>query len=115
MPVVDKILGQVAGTNGFAGAYSPLYVVPTSTTNTVCSTISICNTASVAATYRIGLTASVNTSPALTEHIVYGASVPANDTVFLTLGITLEGGKEVLVASSASTVVFNMFGSEKTP
>ena len=114
MPVTDKILGQVAGTNGFAGSYSVLYVVPTST-NTVCSTLAICNTASAAATYRIGLTASANTSPFLSEHIVYGASVPANDTVFLTLGVTMEAGKEVLVASSASTVVFNMFGSEKTP
>jgi len=114
MPVTDKILGQVAGTNGFAGSYSLLYLCPTST-NTVCSTLAICNTASAAATYRIGLTASVNSSPSLTEHIVYGASVPANDTVFLTLGVTMEAGKEILVASSASTVVFNMFGSEKTP
>ena len=113
MPVTDKILGQVAGTNSIS-SYNALYVVPAST-NTVSSTIAICNTAATAATYRIGLTASANSSPALQEHIVYGASVPANDTVFLTLGVTMEAGKEILVASSASTVVFSVFGSEKTP
>lgn len=113
MPVVDKILGQVAGTNS-TSTYTQLYVVP-ATTNTVCSTIAVCNTASSAATYRIGLTESGSASPLLAEHIVYGTNVPANDTVFLTLGVTMEAGKKVLIASSASTLVFNMFGSEKTP
>ena len=113
MPVTDKILGQVAGTNSIS-SYNLLYLCPAST-NAISSTIAVCNTAGTAATYRIGLTASANASPALQEHIIYGASVPANDTVFLTLGVTMEAGKEILVASSASTVVFSVFGSEKTP
>lgn len=105
-----KVLGQVAGTAA-ASTYTVVYAVPTSTT-TVISTLSVCNTASTAATYRIAL-AQASATPTQAEHLVYGASVPANDTVFLTLGVCMTATvKWLMASSSASTVSFAAFGVE---
>lgn len=112
MPTTEaiKVLGQVAGTAS-VGTYTLVYSCPTST-STVVSTISICNTASTTATYRLALSTSSST-PTQAEHLVYGASVPANDSVFLTLGICATSTQKFLVASSsASTVSFGAFGVE---
>jgi hypothetical protein len=105
-----KVLGQSAGTAA-ASTYSVLYAVPTSTT-TVISSIIICNTASTAATYRLSLS-SASASPTQAEHIVYGSTVPANDSVFLTVGATMTSTvKWLMISSSASTVSFSAFGVE---
>lgn len=100
---------QVQGTSG-VGTYTTLYTTP-SDTQAVISTIAVCNTASSAATYRIGLDDEAGT-PGASEWIIYGASVGANDTVFLTVGITLAPQKFVRVSSSANTVTFSAFVSE---
>jgi hypothetical protein len=100
---------QVQGTSGLT-TYATLYSTPAST-QAVVSTIAICNTASAAATYRIGLDDEAGT-PGASEWIVYGSSVSANDTVFLTVGITLAPEKYIRVSSSANTVTFSAFVSE---
>jgi hypothetical protein len=100
---------QVQGTSS-VGTYSTLYTTP-SNTQAVISTIAICNTASAAATYRIGLDDTAGT-PGASEWIVYGANVGANDTVFLTVGITLAPEKYIRVSSSVNTVTFSAFVSE---
>lgn len=102
MPTVYKTQ-QVQGTSA-VGTYATLYSTGASTT-AVLSTIGICNTASATATYRIGITGSAGT-PGVGEHIVYGATVPGNDSVFLTLGLTLGNTEFVRVSSSANTVDF---------
>lgn len=109
-----KVLGQSAGTAA-ASTYALLYAVPTSTT-TVISTIVVCNTASTAATYRISLS-SASATPTQAEHIVYGTTIPANDSAFLTVGVTMstvspQNVKWLMVSSSASTVSFSAFGVE---
>lgn len=107
-----KVLGQSAGTAA-ASTYALLYAVPTSTT-TVISTIVVCNTASTAATYRVSLSAA-SAAPTQAEHVVYGATVPANDSVFLTIGATMTSTiKWLMISSSASTVSFSAFGVETT-
>jgi len=102
MPIAYKTQ-QVQGTAS-ASTYATLYSTPAATT-AVLSTISICNTASTAATYRIGVCGSAS-SPGVGEHVVYGATVPANDTVFLTVGLSLSALKFIRVSSSANTVDF---------
>lgn len=102
MPTTYKTQ-QVQGTAGVS-TYATLYSTGASSTAVV-STISICNTAATAATYRIGVTGSAGT-PGAGEHIVYGATVPANDTVFLTVGLTLGNTEFIRVSSSANTVDF---------
>lgn len=103
-----------AGVQGTAstGTYATLYNVPAAT-SAVLSTIAVCNTAGSAATYRIGFDTTAGT-PDATEWLVYDASVPATDTVFLTVGVSLETGSYIRVSSSANTVTFQAFVSEIT-
>lgn len=100
---------QVQGTAS-TGTYATLYNVPAST-EAVISTILVCNTASASANYRIGLDTSAGT-PGVSEWLVYDATVGANDTVCLTLGVCLDAGKYLRVSSSANTVTFSAFVSE---
>lgn len=100
---------QVQGTTS-TGTYATLYQTPAAT-EAVISTIVVCNTASASATYRIGLATSAGT-PSASGWLVYDAVVPANDTVTLTLGISLDANKFIRVSSSANTVAFSAFVSE---
>lgn len=107
MATTYKVLGQSA---------------PSATTNTnvytvgagksaVISTISICNRNTSADTYRIAIRPAGATIS--NEHyIVYGATVPASDTVNLTLGITLAATDVVTVYAGTTTLSFSVFGSE---
>lgn len=108
MPTTYKRSG-VQGTAA-VGTYATLYTVPASTVGVI-STISICNTSASASTYRIGFSATAGT-PGASEWLVYGASVAANDTVFLSLGVSLQTGQSIRVSSSADTVTFQAFVSE---
>jgi len=101
---------QVQGTTAI-DTYTTLYNTPSATTANI-STIAICNTASAAAAgYRIAITSS-ETTPSASEWLVYDASVPENDTVFLTIGISLSANKYLRVSSNADTVAFTAFVSE---
>lgn len=110
MATVYKILGQVQGTAA-VGTYSTLYTVPASTSSVI-STVTICNQAATDATFRLAVAAAA--TPTTAEFIVYGATVKANDTVTLTLGLTLQAAKLIVVSSSANTTSFGAFGSEIT-
>lgn len=96
-------LAQVQGTAS-TGTFSTLFSTGAAETAVV-STISICNTASAAVTYRIGVSTAAGT-PAAAEWIVYDNTVPGNDTVFLTVGLTLGNTKYIRVSSSANTCAF---------
>ena len=107
MPTTYKVLGQV---NPSATTNATLYTVP-SGTQTVVSTISICNQASTAATYRIAIRVAGATLSA-EEYIVYGATVAASDSTFITSGLTLGATDVITVYSSSANLSFNAFGSE---
>lgn len=106
-----KILGNVAGSGNLA-TYSTLYNTP-SLTSAVISTITICNQTGAAITYRLGIASSA-TDPSSSEFLAYGATVAANDTIALTLGITLQAGKFLRVSTSSSSVSVIAFGTELT-
>ena len=107
MATTYKVLGQV---NPAATTATTLYTVPAST-QTVVSTITICNQAATAATYRIAVRVAGSALSA-EEYIVYGATVPASDSTFLTVGLTLGATDVVTVYASSANVSFNLFGSE---
>ena len=107
MPTTYKVLGQV---NPSATTATTLYTVP-SATQTVVSTISICNQASTAATYRIAVRIAGSALSA-EEYIVYGATVAASDSTFITSGLTLGATDVLTVYSSSANLSFNAFGSE---
>lgn len=110
MPTTYKRQG-LQGTTAVS-TYGTLYTVPAATT-AVLSTIAICNTAGASATYRIGFATSA-IEPSAADWLVYGGTVPANDTVFLTIGVTLNTGTLIRVSSSANTISFQAFISEIT-
>ena len=100
---------QVQGTAS-TGTYVTLYMTP-SNTEAVISSIVITNQSSSAITVRIGLDATAGT-PGASEWLVYDAAVAGNDTVALTLGITMDAAKFIRVSSSAATCNFSAFLSE---
>lgn len=104
-----KILGQVAD----ASANDvELYLVPAST-EAVISTIVICNREAAANTFRIA-TKTDNSSVANTDYVAYDSSINANDTITLTLGVTLQTGAEISVGASDANVTFQAYGTEIT-
>lgn len=100
---------QVQGTAS-TGTYATLYNTASATT-AVISSIVVTNTAATAALYRVAIMGSAGT-PAAANWIVYDATVQANDTVALTLGVSLGNTQYIRVSSSANTVTFNAFVSE---
>lgn len=100
---------QVQGTAS-TGTYATLYTTPAAT-EAVISSIVITNQSSSAVTVRIGLDTTAGT-PGNSEWLVYDAAIAGNDTVALTLGVTLDAEKFVRVSSSADTCNFSAFLSE---
>ena len=100
---------QVQGTAS-TSTYTTLYNTSASTT-AVISTILVTNTTASAATYRIAVMGTEGT-PAAANWLVYDASVAGNDSIALTLGVTLGNTQYLRVSSSANTVTFNAFVSE---
>jgi hypothetical protein len=104
-----KVLGQV---NPAAATATTLYTVPAST-QTVVSTINVCNQAATAATFRIAVRPA-GAALAAVHYQAYDVALPANDSIPLTLGITLAATDVVTVQASTATVSFSAFGSEVT-
>ena len=100
---------QVQGTAS-TGTYSTLYTTPAAT-QAVISSIVITNQSSSAVTVRIGLDTTAGT-PGNSEWLVYDAAIAGNDTIGLTLGITMDAEKYLRVSSSADTCNFTAFLSE---
>lgn len=100
---------QVQGTAG-TSTYATLYPCP-ALTQAVVSSIVITNQSSSAVTVRIGIMGTEGT-PSASQWLVYDAAIAGNDTVALTLGITMDAGKFIRVSSSANTCNFTAFLSE---
>jgi hypothetical protein len=100
---------QIQGTSS-TGSYSTLYSTGASVTALI-SSLLVTNTSSTAALYRIAIMSTAGT-PAAANWVVYDATVQANDTVSLTLGLTLKVNQYLRVSSSANTVTFSAYVSE---
>jgi len=107
MATIYKVLGQSAPS---ATTNTDVYTVP-SATEAVISTITIANRANTSATYRIAIRPNGATI-ANQHYIAYDASVPANDTIALTLGLTIDAADVVTVYASTANLSFGVFGSE---
>jgi hypothetical protein len=107
MPTTYKVLGQ---SNPSATTATTLYTVP-SATQAVVSTVTVCNQAATAGTYRVAVRVAGATLAA-SQYVVYDASLPANATDTLTLGLTLGATDVVTVYASSANFSFAAFGSE---
>ena len=107
MPTAYKVLGQ---SSPAATTNASLYTTPSST-STVVSTITVCNQASTAGTFRIAIRPA-GASIAAVHYLAYDTPIAANDTIALTLGITLATTDVVTIYASSATMSFAAFGSE---
>ena len=108
MATAYKVLAQA---NPAATTETTLYS-PSGSAAAVVSTLTICNQANSPATYRIAVWPNGTSSSVAKNYLVYGATVAANDTTALTLGLTLENGSTLRVYASSANLSFNAFGSE---
>jgi glucose-6-phosphate dehydrogenase assembly protein OpcA len=107
MPTIYKVLGQ---SNPAATTLTTLYTVPAST-STIVSTVTVCNQAASAGTYRIAVRVA-GASIAASQYLVFDASLSANSTDTITLGITLAATDVVSVYASTTSFSFSAFGTE---
>jgi hypothetical protein len=107
MAITYKVLAQSAPS---ATTNTDVYTVGSGKQATV-STVTIANRAASSATYRIAIRVA-GSALSNEEYIAYDASVPANDTIALTLGITLGAADVVTVYASSANLSFNIFGAE---
>jgi hypothetical protein len=108
MATAYKVLGQI---NPSAASDTTLYTVP-SVTQTVVSTIVVANLGTTG-TYRIAIRpdgAAIENK----HYIVYDLGLNANDTITLTLGITIDASDVITVRASNTSFAFSAFGSEIT-
>ena len=109
MPSAYKVLGQ---SNPAATTATTLYTVPAATA-AVASTLSVCNQGASSASFRVAVRPAGATLAA-THYLVFDSSLTANDSAFLTLGITLAATDVVTVQASSASLSFSLFGSEIT-
>ena len=107
MPTTYKILGQ---SNPALTSSTDLYTVPSST-SAVCSTLNIANLAASNGTFRIAVIPSGSSIQAK-NYLSYDTTVPANDSIALTIGMTLGQFDKVQVYASTISQSFNLFGTE---
>jgi hypothetical protein len=106
MATTYAVLGQVVGTASLQSLYTA-----GASEQAVISTITIANRGTASDTYRIAVRPD-GASIANQHYIAYDAVCPGNDTVALTLGITLDGNDVVSVYSGTTNLTFNAFGAE---
>lgn len=109
MPAAYRVLGQ---SNPSATTATTLYTVPAAT-SAVASTLSICNLGTTATTYRVAVRPAGATL-ANAQYIAYDATIAGNDSVLLTLGISLATTDVVTVFAGNANLAFSLFGSEIT-
>jgi hypothetical protein len=107
MAITYKVLGQSAPS---ATTNTDVYTVGAGKQSTI-STIAICNRASTQATYRIAVRPDGATI-ANSHYIAYDSIIAGNDTVFLTVGITVDASDVVTVYASTANLSVNIFGVE---
>lgn len=101
-----KVLGQVVPS---ATTNTTLYTVP-SATSSVVSTLSICNQGTTT-TVRVAVRPA-GAALSAQHYIIYDTYVNANDSIFLTLGITLATTDVVTVYAGTANVSFGLYGTE---
>lgn len=109
MATAYKVLGQVAPSATTATA---LYTVP-SATEAVVSSVSVCNRGTGSAQYRLSVRPN-GASLANQHYLVYDATIAGNDTLILTIGVTMDATDVLEAYASTGDLSFQAYGSEIT-
>lgn len=107
-----KRLGAI---NPSANTQTNVYVVPAAT-EAVISTLTICNQAATNASYSLAMMSSseFNAAAPAATFLVRGATVPAADSIILTIGLTANAGSIIVANTNSGSISFSAFGSEIT-
>jgi hypothetical protein len=103
-----KVLGQ---SNPLAATLTDVYTVPAAT-SAIVSTIVIANRGA-ATSFRIAVRPA-GAAIANQHYIAFDVAIGANETIALTIGITLATTDVVSVYATLATLSFNVYGVEKT-
>jgi hypothetical protein len=109
MAQVYKVLAQA---NPAATSATTIYTVPTATT-AVISSVTVANRSGSQQTFRLYIRvagAAIDDK----QYLAYDMPVPANDTVFFQLGITLAATDLLCAYVSAQQIAINVFGVEES-
>ena len=104
--MASGILGQA----DLAVADTAVYTVPTSPATVATVNINICNRTAAAVTVNVALAATA--TPALTEYIEFGVSIPANGVLERT-GVVVGSGFNVVVTPAAVGLSCTVSGFEE--
>lgn len=104
-----KVLGQA---NPAATTLTDMYTVPAST-STVVSTLQIANRTNGNIRVRVSV-AIAGAADSLEQYIIYDQLVLKQDTITLTIGMTLATTDVVRVYTDTLGASFNLFGTEVT-
>ena len=110
MALTEKRLGA---TTVVASTDTSLYTVPADTTAIV-NTIQVCNRGGTNRTFRVAWVDGAIGVVANEDYLYYGVTVPANDSICLRLGLTMETADSILVWADHADVNFVAAGVEKT-
>lgn len=104
-----KVLAQA---NPSATTLTGAYTVPAST-QTIISTVVVTNRSATPTTFRLSV-AVAGAADSNEQYIAYDVAIGANETISLTLGITMDATDVLRVYATLATLSFNVFGVEKT-
>jgi hypothetical protein len=110
MPTIYKVLAQSAPGNT---AIQNVYTVPAAT-NTIISTLMICNRSTVNAAYNIAIQPA-GAALANQHYIAFNSTVPANDSIALTVGMSLAATDNIAIQANTTgnnNLGFTIFGTE---
>jgi hypothetical protein len=109
-----KILGQLAAASAVVATES-IYTTGTATgTEAIVSTVAVCNRGATSTTYRLAIRPD-GTAVANQHYIAYDATIPANDTIALTLGLTMNQSDILAAYAGNGNLTFSAFGCEIIP
>ena len=104
-----KRLGAI---NPSANTQTNVYVVPAAT-EAVISTITVCNQSAANASYSLAMmdASEFNAAAPTATFLVRGATVPAADSIILTIGLTANAGSILAANTNDGSISFSAFGS----
>jgi len=107
MAIAYKVLGQVAPS---ATTSTAVYTVPAAT-EAIVSSVTVCNRAGSAGTFRLAIRP--DGAALSNEHyLVYDTGISSNDTIILTVGLTLDAADVLEVYASSADMIVQAYGSE---
>lgn len=107
MTISYKVLGQ---SNPTSNVSNTVYTVPASN-SAVISTVVLCNQGANSSSFKLAVVPSGNTISSK-HYLNYNTPIPGNDSIAVTIGITLAANDSISINVSSNDISASVFGSE---